>query len=204
MKKAFTLIEMLVVIGIIAILTAASLVGYQKMLVSAERTKCRELVSNAATALAEIYQKNGSWPRSLRNAKAENGVKVIDDKAAYALVKNGVMSLEVDSSKERTKGLDGFGLVTPYAARVIRRLGDKANESSKVSSDSTIADHRLRFEIDLDGDGIIEDVNVGGETLTIRANVVVWCCGRDGKILPFNEGIRSDDIHSWQYGQVVR
>ncbi|MBO5643501.1 MAG: type II secretion system protein [Kiritimatiellae bacterium] len=204
MKKAFTLVEMLVVIGIISILTAASLVGYQKMLVSAEKTKTRELVSNTATAIAEIYQNNGSWPRSLRNAKQENGVKVLDGKAAYALVKNGVMSLEVDKTKEQTKGLDRFGILSPYAARVVKRLGSKATESSKVGSDTTVADHRLRFEIDLDGDGLIEDVNVGGETLTVRANVMVWCCGRDGKILPFAEGVKTDDVHSWQYGQVVK
>lgn len=204
MKKAFTLVEMLVVIGIISILTAASLVGYQKMLVSAEKTKTRELVSNTATAIAEIYQKNGSWPKSLRNAKQEDGVKVLDGKAAYALVKNGVMSLEVDSTKERTKGLDQFGILSPYAARVVKRLGSKATESSKIGSDSTVADHRLRFEIDLDGDGIIEDVNVGGETLSVRANVMVWCCGRDGKILPFADGIKTDDVHSWQYGQVIK
>lgn len=204
MKKAFTLVEMLVVIGIISILTAASLVGYQKMLVSAEKTKTRELVSNTATAIAEIYQKNGSWPKSLRNAKQEDGVKVLDGKAAYALVKNGVMSLEVDSTKERTKGLDQFGILSPYAARVVKRLGSKATESTKIGSDSTVADHRLRFEIDLDGDGIIEDVNVGGETLSVRANVMVWCCGRDGKILPFADGIKTDDVHSWQYGQVIK
>ena len=204
MKKAFTLVEMLVVIGIISILTAASLLGYRKMLVSAEKTKTRELVSNVATAIAEIYQKNGSWPRSLRTAKQEDGVKVLDGKAAYALVKNGVMSLEVDNARETTKGLDKFGILSPFAASVVKRLGAKASESTKVTSDSTVADHRLRFEIDLDGDGLIEDVNVGGETLTVRANVMVWCCGRDGKILPFAEGVRKDDVHSWQYGQVVK
>ena len=204
MKKGFTLVEMLVVIGIIAVLTAACLVGYRKMLVMSEKTKCRELVMNTATALAAIYTESGAWPRSLRNANTAGGVKILDGKAAYALANRGFMVLDVDSSKESTKALDRFGLITPTAAKVVKRLGNKATVSSKVSGDATIQDHILRFAIDLDGDGIIEDVNVGGESITVRANAVVWCCGKDGKILPFSKGVRSDDVHSWTEGQIVR
>lgn len=204
MKKGFTLVEMLVVIGIIAVLTAASLIGYQKMLVTAERTRCRELVSNTATALLSIYQETGAWPKGLRNAKVEDGNRVVDEKAGYVLADKGVMPLEIDSKTYRTKGLDKFGVITPYATAVLKRLGSKANESSKVTGSSTIADHRLRFELDLDGDGLIENVNVGGESISVRANVMVWCSGRDGKILPYTKGIRSDDVHSWTRGQVVK
>ena len=203
-NRGFTLIEMLVVIGIIAVLTAACLVVYRKMLVAAEKTKCRELVSNTATALSAVYTESGAWPRSLRNASEHGGAKILDGKAAYALAAKGYMKLHVDSAKESTKGLDKFGLITPFAATVVKRLGNKATDSSKVNGDSTVRDHVLRFAIDLDGDGIIENVNVGGETITIRANAVVWCCGRDGKILPFNEGVRSDDVHSWTKGQIVK
>lgn len=45
MKKGFTLVEMLVVIGIIVILLGASIGGFSKMTKSAERAKARELVS---------------------------------------------------------------------------------------------------------------------------------------------------------------
>jgi prepilin-type N-terminal cleavage/methylation domain-containing protein len=204
MKKAFTLIEMLVVIAIISVLTAASLLGYQKMLVTAEKTRCRELVSNTATALLSIYQKNGSWPKGLREAKRENGVKVLDEKAAYIIHLHDIMKMDVDATAKKTIGLDRFGIVTPYATSVIKRRGSKTSESTKVTGLSTIADHRLRFELDLDGDGLIENVNVGGESLNVRANVLVWCCGRDGKILPFSKGVRSDDVHSWTQGQIVR
>ena len=201
---------MLVVIGIIAILTAACLVGYRKMLVTAEKTKCRELVMNAATALSAIYTETGAWPRALRNAREVGGAKVLDASAAYALArmgqeggtqKLGYMRLEVGSGK--TKGLDRFGLVTPFATAVVKRLGSKATLATKVTGDSTIEDHILRFAIDFDGDGKIEDVKVGGEAITIRANAVVWCCGRDGKILSFKEGVKSDDVHSWTKGQIL-
>ena len=207
MKRGFTLIEMLVVMGIIVALMAACLVGYRKMLVMAEKTKCRELVSNAATALAALYTDSGAWPRSLRNANTAGGAKILDGKAAYALASRGFLSLEVSSESAKsgkTAGLDKFGLITPTAAKVVKRLGNSATLSSMVTSGSTIEDHILRFAIDLDGDGVIEDVNVGGETLAVRANAVVWCCGKDGKILPFHEGVRSDYVHSWTEGQIVK
>ena len=63
-KSGFTLVEMLVVIGIIAILAAASMVGYSKVVKSARRAKNQELVSNAATALAQILTRMAYGQRS--------------------------------------------------------------------------------------------------------------------------------------------
>lgn len=204
MKKGFTLVEMLVVIGIIAILTAATLMALGKVLKTADGARNRELVSNTATALQALYNKTGQWPKSLRKPMQDGGASVLDAKAAYALVKFGMMSLDASDKKEETIGHDRFGIVTPYAMKVIRRLGDKATDGSKVNGSATIADHRMRFAIDMDGDGVIEDVNVGGETLTIRANAVVWCCGKDGVIQPYSKAGRSDDVHSWTKGQVIK
>ena len=66
MKKGFTLVEMLVVLGIIAILAGASMIGYSRVLRASQKTKNREIVSNAATALTQILTKNnGAWPEML-------------------------------------------------------------------------------------------------------------------------------------------
>ena len=59
MKRGFTLIEMLVVIGIIAVLAGASIGVFAKASKKAQLAKGRELVSNVATALATIYQQSG-------------------------------------------------------------------------------------------------------------------------------------------------
>ena len=56
-KSGFTLVEMLVVIGIIAVLSAAGMVGYSRIIKSARKAKTVELVANAATALAHILNK---------------------------------------------------------------------------------------------------------------------------------------------------
>ncbi|MBR3957296.1 MAG: prepilin-type N-terminal cleavage/methylation domain-containing protein, partial [Kiritimatiellae bacterium] len=50
-RRGFTLIEMLVVIGIIATLMGVMLASVTKFIKSAEKTRCQELVANTATAL---------------------------------------------------------------------------------------------------------------------------------------------------------
>ena len=197
MKKAFTLVEMLVVIGIIAVLTAATIGGYSKITATAEKTKCRELVSNVAIAMTTYFQRNGAWPSILvKNGKTDGE---LDENVAYAL--KDYISLNADTNAQKLKGLDKFGIVTPWATEVIKRRGSSAAVTDKVPSGGSIKDHILHYAIDLDGDGIIENASVGGEGVSVRATAIVWCCGKDGIIEAYTRGLRKDDIHSWTKGQ---
>ncbi len=193
MKKGFTLVEMLVVIGIITILTGASLAAFSKMTRSAEKAKCEELVKNTATALAYLYQQNGAWPRLLRSSGS--GAK-LDQTYARALATNMGLTLQ----NGNLAGNDRFGIVTPWAQAVIKRRGTSASLGDRVMN-GTIEDHILHFAIDLDGDGIITGIDVGGETVNLRATAAVWCCGRDGVLEPYSKGLRKDDVYSWSHGQ---
>ena len=199
MKNGFTLIEMLVVIGIIAILIAASLGGYSSMTKSAEKARAQELVSNVATALSALYQENGVWPKRLRDGMKSKGQ--LDETAAYAL--KGHFSLTTSGTK--LAGLDRLGIVTPWAAAVVKRKGTSASLSDKVTANSTVQDHILHYAIDLDGDGIISDVDVGGEKIDVRATAIVWSIGKsggdNGKPWPYSKAQRHDDVYSWTRGQ---
>jgi len=201
MKKGFTLVEMLVVIGIIAVLVGATISGYAKFSQTAEKTKCQELVSNTATALTALFQKEGVWPVALR--KAAQGEGKLDATAGAALA--GYLSLTTRRDAGRTvlDGVDRLGIVSPWAASVLKHRERGANESTIVPSGGTIDDHILRFALDYDGDGIIEGANVGGEAVDIRATAAVWCCGKDGKIEAYSKGLRKDDVYSWTKGQTV-
>jgi prepilin-type N-terminal cleavage/methylation domain-containing protein len=196
MKKGFSLVEMLVVIGIIAVLIGASIGAYSKMTAGAERAKCQELVSNTATALTVLFQKEGVWPRVLRSQGSSDGE--LDASAALPLAK--YMSLTTNSDGSQLSGLDRFGIVSPWAAAVIKRKGSSASVSDKVG-DVTVKDHILHYALDLDGDGIIDGASVGGESVAVRATAIVWCCGKDGKMEEYSKGIRSDDVYSWTKGQ---
>ena len=210
MKRGFSLVEMLVVIGIIAVLVGASVAGYSKMTKSAERAKCQELVSNVATALTAMFQQEGVWPKRLASQGKSDGK--LDAQTAYALVAGETAYFSLMKNGNQLGGNDRFGIVTPWAEQVIKRHGSSASLGTAVGS-MTVDDHILHFALDLDGDGRILGASVGGQSVDIRATAAVWCGGKDGVISPYPyaggggkgansaAGQRSDDVYSWTPGQ---
>lgn len=214
MRKGFSLVEMLVVIGIIAVLMGAGLSGYSSMTRRAQKAQGRELVSNTSTALNLLFQKTGRWPAALRN-EAGSGAGRLRARPAACLAVNRLMALTYTTKDDNgaqvytLSGLDKFGIVSPWAQRVLKRAGTSGgSEGMKVPSGGTVGDHVLYYALDLDGDGITE-ANVKGETLKVRANAAVWCAGADGVLDPYpytssNGKHNSDDIYSWAPNQVER
>lgn len=203
MKRGFTLVEMLIVIGIIAILTGAAMTGFRGAVEKAQAAKCQELVHNVSTALVKVFQDNGSWPSRIISAgqgsgemTAEIGGELARRKALslnYRLVENE----ETGEKVYKLVGLDQCGVVSPWAAEVVKRKAANGNVSLNelVPGGGTIRDHVLRFSVDDDEDGLVKVSYEGGKSVTVRASAAVWCCGRDGKF-----GTR-DDIKSWAKGQ---
>ena len=203
MKRGFTLVEMLIVIGIIAILTGAAMTGFRGAVEKAQAAKCQELVHNVSTALVKVFQDNGSWPSRIISAgqgsgemTAEIGGELARRKALslnYRLVENE----ETGEKVYKLVGLDQCGVVSPWAAEVVKRKAANGNVSlnEPVPGGGTIRDHVLRFSIDDDEDGLVKVSYEGGKSVTVRASAAVWCCGRDGKF-----GTR-DVIKSWAKGQ---
>lgn len=206
MRSGFSLVEMLVVIGIIAVLTGAGIGGYTSMTRAAERARCQELVSNVASALTAMYQKEGAWPKRIAGAQNAATDGRLDETVAYALVRGTkYLSLTHSTAQKKLTGLDRFGIVTPWATAAIRRAGTGASLGTTVSKgqggDRTVEDHLLHFAIDDDGDGIIRGANVGGQAVDVRASAIVWCAGKDGKMEAYSRGLRKDDVYSWAPGQ---
>lgn len=203
MKKGFTLIEMLVVIGIIVILIGASIGGYSKMTKSAERAKAQELVANVATALTVYFQQEGCWPNRILTEGKTDGL--MNENIALILSKKGLFSVTTGNDG-KPDGVDQFGILTPWAAQALKRAGKSGSKSTKVTGSQTkVEDHILHFAVDIDGDGIINGASVGGEAVDIRATAAVWCIGKSGgdkgKPWPYKQGRKKDDLYSFSYGQ---
>ena len=224
-KPAFSLIEMLVVIGIIAVLMGTAVGGYSFATKRAQAARGRELVSNTATALNLLFQKDGKWPSALLN-EAGSGAGRLTARAAACLAVKKYMSfsytkVEKDGENYYTlSGLDRCGVVTPWATAALKQAGNGGSENTKVPSGGTVRDHQLYYALDKTGEGIVE-ANVGGVPVRIRANAAVWCAGLDGVLAPYPyagggakggvganksgaAGKRSDDIYSWTPAQVER
>ena len=204
MKSGFTLIEMLVVIGIIAVLLGASMSGYGVFVRRAANARCAELVHNVQVAMVGVMQADGAWPRPILHGSGAPNDAEMGKEPGAALAKRGAMSLvykrterEGDTVYELA-GNDRFGVVTPWAKEVLKRNAS-ASESTHVPTGGTIRDHVLHYAIDDDGDGRVR-ASVGGASVIIRGSAAVWCCGANGKIEPY--GQRGDDVYSWSADQV--
>ena len=201
-RKGFTLIEMLVVMGIIAVLMGAGVAAYSSATRKAQQARAREVVSNVATALEAIYQREGSFPRRVLSKGGSDGE--MDADVAYELAKRNAMTLTYNASTKKTVGADRCGVLTPWGQEVVKRSSSSgAMDGAKVPSGGTIRDHRIHFAVDTEGRGIV-NASVGGESLRIRAAAVAWCCGRDGKKYSYSEGLRHGCSYSWSAQQVVK
>jgi prepilin-type N-terminal cleavage/methylation domain-containing protein len=205
-KSGFTLVEMLVVMGIIAVLAAASMVGYSKVVKSAKKAKNQELVSNAATALTQILNKEGVWPEELVDNK-EKGL--LDKDTTVVFVRYNLMGLAYNqreangnASKYRLIGKDRCGLVDSEAEAVLKR-NPNATEGTSVPTGGNVGKHILHYAIDEDGDGFTEATVDGAGVLKIRASAVVWAAGPDGKVDYSSLG-RNDDVYSWRVDQIKK
>ncbi|MBO7722135.1 MAG: type II secretion system protein [Kiritimatiellae bacterium] len=211
-ERGFTLIEMLTVIGILAILIAAAVGGYGFATRRAQKTRGRELVSNTATALNVLFQRQNRWPKPLLEEAGGGGR--LTARAAACLAVHNLMSLTYTKTEKEGEtfytlsGLDRCGIVSPWANEALKRLPTTGSGlSAKVPSGGTVQDHQLHFAIDTDGRGVC-DVRLGGKTIKVRGAAVVWSWGMNGVEDDYEASMagrgKADDIYSWTKAQEVR
>ena len=200
---------MLLVVGIIAILSSAVVFSFRRVTRSAGRAKAMELVSNARTALEEMYRRNDGWPQGIYKAAQQNGYYVMDEAIARLFAANSL--LNVDCSNGKLRGKDRCGIVDPWAQDVLMRKPDNGLATS-VPSGGTVQDHRLYFAVDKDDDGFVSKEE-GAPGNSVRAKAIVWCAGADGGLSDCSTDAKKsessggrtvsngDNVYSWERAQ---
>ncbi len=213
-EKGFSLVEMLVVIGIISVLSGALIMGIDRVRKTAQRSKAQEIVSNTATALGIIFQKEMGWPQLLLNWSG----KQLEAEPSHVFVRFNLLGLSYDSKSYNASkrsgtiklvGADRCGIVDPWATAVLKRkTSSQENDGRelKVDTGGKVKDHILWFAVDDDGDGITEVSIPKSPVVRVRAPACVWCAGADGVLGKYDRHNKdaADDVYSWSRGQEVK
>jgi prepilin-type N-terminal cleavage/methylation domain-containing protein len=176
-NKGFTLVEMLVVMGIVGLLVAMMTGGLQYVQSSAWQSRSQALVSNVATALTIYIQREGTWPKEILSSGG-----VVNNQVCKVLQQARLLDVTTVTSAGtiNPNSPERFGLFSPWGQRMVKRMKVGATPSVDLLR------HMLQFRVDINLDGKIDssDTQLGaipGAGSVIRASAMVWACGPNGK-----------------------
>jgi len=183
-RAGFTLVEMLVVLGILGILMATLSSGYLYVQKMAWQAHAQELVSNAAAALTLYLQKESAWPSEITNSDGEFNEDVCRVLQEHHLMdittyKRDGDNLKYDGNGKpelNTDSLDRFGLLDPWGRRILKRNPDLTSITDELRR------HRIQFRIDADYDGTV-DATLGPIPLDskVKGSAIAWSWGANGR-----------------------
>jgi prepilin-type N-terminal cleavage/methylation domain-containing protein len=203
-NKGFTLVEMLVVIGIIGLLIGVLTTAFIHGQTLAWQARSQELASNVATALGTYLLNEKSWPDEILRS---NGV--VNNEVCKVLQEADLLDVTTVKSDGtiNQNSPERFGLFSPWGQRIIRKKPMMTASLGALPADAELQRHMLQFRVDVNLDGKIDSSDAGlgtipGNGAPIRATAIVWSCGPQGKA-DGETGAKNpqDNRQTWTAGQ---
>jgi len=201
-NQGFTLIEMLVIIGIIGIIAGAMMTSVSHLKTTAKRSRAQNAVSDTYTAMNLYLQKEREWHISMINALE------MDEAVCRILAENQLMDLSVSSGNADSTNQDRFGYLDEWGRAALKRSPAISTAQQTGFDGIRIEDHRIQFRLDLNYDGYVDASEGSPKGLRIRSNLVVWSRGPDGQDDFESSNPKAanrypyDDLISWSQAQV--
>lgn len=200
-RQGFTLVEMLVVIGILGILASATVMSLTHMKRAAMQSEAQKMVTEVATAFNMLLQKERKWPQVIIDNSNQQGGMNEDVCAIFQSTK----LLDVTTYKRGAIGstinedsLDRFGLMDPFGQAGLKKMPRCRSASTSVPSGyGTFADHLIQYRVDRNFDGYVDSSEGAPRGMRVRASVIVWSRGPDGKDDTDTSRYPFDDRLSW-------
>ncbi|MBO4288030.1 MAG: type II secretion system protein [Kiritimatiellae bacterium] len=192
-KNGFTLVEMLLVIGIIGVLSSVMVVSFGKMAKHARRSDAQRTVSEVATAFNQLLIKQREWPKTLLDNEDQGMVpqvcyifqkhKLLDITTYTRDKASGALNSMSDTYLSKTS-VDRFGMLDPWGRDSLKKNPScTSDQTTIIGGKGSYKDHLIQYRLDRNYDGFVdsEDGEMPVSGLRIRGSVIVWSRGEDGK-----------------------
>ncbi len=202
-SAGFTLVEMLVVIGILGIIASGLVSGVGHLKRVAERSRAQIAVNNTKVALTVYLQSEREWHRTMTERLE------MDYDVSKILSRAKLLDLVIPDNPETSTSLDRFGLLDEWGRKALRRNPNITSDSQRGEDGLPIRDRRIQFRLDLNYDGYVDASEGSPNGLRIRSSVVVWSRGPDGQddFASSNPKAKEkypfDDLISWEHAKVM-
>jgi prepilin-type N-terminal cleavage/methylation domain-containing protein len=193
--RAFTLIELIVVVLIIAVLVSLAFPSFQGVQNQLKRAQARNDLTQIVTAVSAFYAEYGKYP--LATADAIYGP---------AAISNAALFNELRATAAQTQNPRQIIFISPPDAK------DPARPRSGIGTSTGAGQFfdpwGVPYHVEIDGnynnqiDSNPYSTNAGSSPL--RGGVIAWSFGKDGQSQSTstpsdkNIGTNKDDIISWQ------